>query len=200
MWNVLTAFVDESQPHGTGSGEPYIVTATIPFDMDTVGDMQDDLRRMRPRNQTKIHWNESVTSFKEELIDYVAGCQVMHWIILRESVAGEAPERARAKALEMLIRELAALELVEWVVAESRGARLDAHDMRVLDQMRSRRESVGGLKLTHSLGVEEAMLWMADVVCGAAGERHLGTSDRLGRLAHQTQEVSTNASFPSLIR
>ncbi|WP_286307572.1 hypothetical protein [Agromyces mangrovi Wang et al. 2018] len=191
---MVTAFIDESQLGGTGSGLRFMLTATIPFSADC-DPMREELLRLLPKNRSKLHWNESVASARRDLIDMIGRLDLMHWIVYQDSTAGESPERVRRSCIEMLAWELQGLQLVDAAMFESRGPADDNRDRRMFDALRSRRVLQSPLKVDHLPGPEEAMLWIPDAVSGAVNERDRGDESYFETLRHQIQLVPTNKGY-----
>lgn len=89
-----------------------------------------------------------------------------HLVVVRDGRPGERPERRRRHCLERLLYELDQLD-VGTVTFESRGPRDDKRDRDMLDALRAQHAVSAGLRIEHAVGPHEAMLWVADAVCGA---------------------------------
>lgn len=62
------AFVDESEPLGTGNGGPYVMVATLPLVRGEEGleALREVLRRTKPDRAIKLHWYDSTRLFGRE--------------------------------------------------------------------------------------------------------------------------------------
>lgn len=95
------AFVDESEPRGTGHGGPYVMVATMP-PADDLGDIRQQLPRLKPRSQTKLHWYDSVHDLRAETISLISTLPAMHWAVVMDPPGDESPERRRRRCMERL--------------------------------------------------------------------------------------------------
>ena len=61
------------------------------------------------------------------------------------------------------------------VVLESRGPKDDGRDRQLLDFMRRKRQLPASIRIDHTRGPEEPMLWIPDAVCGMVVAMRTGT-------------------------
>ncbi|MFG6278562.1 DUF3800 domain-containing protein [Microbacterium sp. 5K110] len=178
------AFVDESEPNGTGHGGPYIMVASMPL-VEDLDDLRQRLMRLKPRRQKKLHWYESVDSVRAATIELISEMPFIHWAVVVEPPGSDSAERRRRSCMERLFHEVEGLEAVDQVVMESRGQADDRRDMRMVSNLRTRRVITGSIRVNHYRGIEEPLLWVPDAVCGAMNARLAGDSQWSDRLARQ---------------
>lgn len=161
------AYIDESQVGGTGSGLPYVLTASFAVG-DTQDEVRDALRRLLPKNAKKLHWNRLTPDAQERVVGELLTLDLMHIVVVRETTIQEKPERSRRSCIQMLLYELASMD-VEHAVFESRGSADDARDLKMLGALRSQRVVPTRFRVDHMPGPAEPLLWVPDVVNGAVG-------------------------------
>lgn len=120
----------------------------------------------------------------------IAGLPVQGLVVVRKGSPGERGERARKKALGVLLRKLDDRDCAH-LTWESRGPKDDQRDMRTLDQLRAGRQIGSRLRLDHLPGPAEPMLWVADAVCGAVVGHRVGQPRWLEILGTSTVVVDT---------
>ncbi|UFS58010.1 hypothetical protein [Subtercola endophyticus] len=147
---------------------------------------------MKPPSQLKLHWYESVEAQRRKYITLIAGMEIMHWVIVREDTQNEGPERSRRACIEMMIYELHQIEVFE-AVFESRGAANDKRDIDMLGYLRATKTITKPFRIDHVRGMDEPLLWLPDIVCGAISEDMAGNHTHLDRLRQHT-EVLRNTS------
>lgn len=184
-----TAFVDESQIGGTGSGLPYLLTASFAFGVD-VDDVRDVLRGLLPRGARKLHWREATDAKRAEIISALASLELIHIVIVRDRTESETPERSRRACMEMLLYELGMME-VDHAVFESRGPS-DSRDLHMVSALRARKVLLRPMRVDHMPGPSEPLLWIPDVVNGAVGAALGGGAHGL---EHQAWVRSTNQGY-----
>ncbi len=109
-----------------------------------------------------------------------------HVIVVRDGRAGERPERRRRHCMERMLYELDQLA-VATATFESRGRPDDRRDRAMLDALRARKMITSELRIAHQRGHEEALLWVADAVCGALTQQRVGNSSYLKTIADQVR-------------
>lgn len=62
---------------------------------------------------------------------------------------------------------------------ESRGPKDDERDRHMLDVLRSKKHISPHLRIEHDVGPHEAMLWVADAICGAVVRHRTGDASYL---------------------
>lgn len=179
-----TAYVDESEPDPrSGTAGVYVLAATLVED-DLVDEVRSRVVALRLPGQPKLHWHVETEKRRHFLVDQVAGLPARHLVVVRvDRNAGS--ERRRRLCLWRLLVELDAAD-VESVCLESRHRRQNDHDLQLLSVMRARRELGSALRMYHEPGPANALLWLPDVVAGAAGARYRGNDCFLDRLSART--------------
>jgi hypothetical protein len=189
---VHQAFIDESQVGGTGSGQPYILTASFPHAADP-DSIRDRLRAELPRGAKKLHWREASPAKRASLVDVVSKLELVHFVIVREYTEHERPERSRRACIEQLLYELQTFE-IENAVFESRGKADDELDVKMVQHLRSQRTLPRSFTIDHVPGPADPLLWVADIVCGAIGESQINGG--VHGLEHQAWIMPTNQLYP----
>lgn len=185
------AYIDESQIGGTGSGKPYILTASFAYGAD-IADVRDELRGCLPRGAKKVHWKEATDQQQEHFVEVVAALPLIHLVVVREDTSREPGERSRRACIEMLFYELSQMD-VGHATFESRGRADDALDVKMIQALRKKQIVSHSFRIAHQPGPAEPLLWVADIVNGAVGTT-LATGDRHG-LEHQAWIRSTNQNY-----
>lgn len=177
----LTAWGDESGGHSTKDPGVYILCASvIPANM--VSDARSALRELKPVAARKLHWREPATEAKRSnIVQRIAALGLSHIVVVRLS-ATDTARRQRAKALEMLCVELEAVG-VQQLTLESRGPADDQRDLKTLAGLRNRRLVSPALRLWHTPGPQEPLLWIADVCAGVVSDARIGIDVHHGLLA-----------------
>jgi hypothetical protein len=186
---VQTAFVDESQIGGTGSGRPFLLTASFAYGAD-VDEVRSAMRSLLPKGAKKLHWRDATDARRAEIARTVAGLELIHIVIVREHTQNEPPERSRRACLEMLLYELGMME-VDHAVFESRGPS-DSLDRHMVAALRAKRVLLRPMRVDHMPGPSEPLLWVPDVVNGVVGRALDG---RAHGLEHQAWIRSTNQGY-----
>jgi len=183
-----TAYLDEAQVSGTGSGRSFILTATIWLCSD-LEERRDALVAMRPRGLEKLHWNQSVPKLQDRVIEHLAGLEVVHLAAIRRETSGERPERIRRIAIGRMVHELQTDYDVSRMVFESRGAADNKRDLALLGHLRAQRQVLRPLRFDHLPGPEEPLLWVADAIAGVVVDYEGGHSRHLSAIAHQLRMI-----------
>lgn len=167
-----TAFVAESQSNSARDPDTYILTAAI-CDSRALTAARQVIAALRAKGERKLHWRDEGGKRRQEIVEAIAGVPLQHIVVVRDGMPGERPERRRRHCLERLLYELDQLG-VGTVTFESRGPRDDKRDRDMLDALRARRAVSAGLRIEHVAGPREALLWVADAVCGAVVQFRTG--------------------------
>ncbi|WP_337000560.1 MULTISPECIES: hypothetical protein [unclassified Microbacterium] len=181
------AFVDESEPLGTGNGGPYVMVATLPLcdDESDLDELRHSLRQLKLHGAKKLHWYDSVEPLRDQIVDTICRMPLLHWAVVIQPCEGDRPERTRRACMERLLWELGRLEVVARVVFESRGAASDRRDMKLVHALRAKRVITARMRVDHVRGATEPLLWVPDAVCGAVNGRLMKRDVWAGRLDHQ---------------
>lgn len=169
MW---LSYVDESQSDRVLDPDTYLLAAALchPDDLDAI---RTTMRGMLLPGQRKLHWRAESNKRRRQIVEAISAAPVEHLVVVRGGRAGEKPERRRRACLERLLFELPGLG-VDQVVMESRGRKDDERDREMLRAMRTRKLVGGSLRLDHTPGPSEELLWLPDAVCGAVTRSRSG--------------------------
>jgi hypothetical protein len=107
----------------------------------------------------------------------IAGFDSYHVVVVAAPVDLKRQERARALCLERLAWELDS-HGVDMLTLEARPPQLMKKDLRTIDSLRRKQALPKGLRIDHGQPSAEPMLWIADQVLGALGERMSGGTTR----------------------
>ena len=181
---MVRAYVDEAQVGGTGSGRPFVLTASVWLSA-SAEDSRDELTLLRPRGLEKLHWKEMVDRLQDVLISRLSLLHIVHLVAIRRDTTHEKPERSRRAALARLVYELQTGFDVSHVVFESRGPADDRRDLALLGHLRAQRLVSGPLRFDHVPGPQEPLLWVPDAICGIIVDYESGHSRHISAIAHQ---------------
>ncbi|MET3636996.1 DUF3800 domain-containing protein [Curtobacterium oceanosedimentum] len=157
-----TAYVDESEPGGGLAHTVYVMAAVLVAD-DRTDELRAAVRMTTPERMRKLHWYEALLSQRLTWIGLLA--HAISVVVVRYGGAPARAERRRRRCIERLIWELEQRD-VPSVVIESRGRARDAGDVSMLESLRDR--GVGrSVRYEHVRGVDEPLLALADIACGA---------------------------------
>lgn len=126
------------------------------------------LRRAKPAGAQKLHWYDLDVRRQADCLEMLTHISQQTTIVAALPVVGNKDERARRKALEVLILRLQADGITK-LVLESRNEAHDKRDRELLVSMR-RKGEVFGFDLEHVSGKSEPLLWVPDQILGAYGE------------------------------
>lgn len=115
--------------------------------------------------QRKVHWHSDRPRRHDTVIGQVAELPIRAVVVVRHGPRSDRQERRRRKAFERLVPALVERGCAE-LTLESRGPHADQKDRQMLDALRSRHQA-DGLRLTHTPGPADPLLWYADAVVGA---------------------------------
>jgi hypothetical protein len=165
------AYVDESEPNSRPGAGVYLLAAALieRRDHEAVRTAALDLRL---KGQRKLHWHDENTARRKVLIETVAQLPALHLIIIRSDPLVRS-ERRRAMCLSRLLTELETRGVTE-VYIEAREKRQNERDLRVLAGLRAQRVVRSTLRMDHQPGPHNPLLWVPDIVAGAAGAQHAG--------------------------
>lgn len=165
------AYVDESEPNSQSGSGVYLLAAALieRRDHETVRTAALELRL---KGQRKLHWHGENTARRKLLIETVAPLAALHLIIIRSDPLVHS-ERRRAVCLSRLLTELETRGVTE-VYIEAREKRQNERDLRVLAGLRAQRVIRSTLWIDHRPGPQNPLLWVPDVVAGAAGAQQAG--------------------------
>ncbi|OXR40270.1 hypothetical protein B7C42_07695 [Nocardia cerradoensis] len=178
---MLTAWGDESGSQPERDPHTYLLAAALIDDAD-VEVVRKTMDGLLLPGEKKVHWHNSSDERRELLIRTVAGLPTMSVVVVHHE-QDASDRRHRRKCLEYLLPQLAEMPCSH-ITFESRK-QLDSSDQDILGKFRARKVIGPGLRIHHSIGMSEPVLWVADVVCGAVVQHRVGNPrylDRLGGL------------------
>lgn len=181
----LVAFLDESQSHRDLDPDTYVLAASVCAPV-MLQPARHALSNLRLKGQRKLHWRDESEPRRQLITDMIAEMPLEHVIVVRDGRAGERPERRRRHCMERMLYELDQLA-VATATFESRGRPDDRRDRAMLDALRARKMITSELRIAHQRGHEEALLWVADAVCGALTQQRVGNSSYLKTIADQVR-------------
>lgn len=165
-------FVDESMSDRAQDSRAYILGATIcqTADLSTV---RQEIAGLRLRGQRKVHWREESDKRRRQIVELIARLPLEHVAVVRHGRPGDRPERRRRHAMERLLYELDQADVRD-ITFESRDSRNDSRDIEMLNAIRSRGVVSLDLQISHVGGRDDAMLWVADALCGVTVKQRTG--------------------------
>ncbi|WP_372468133.1 hypothetical protein ACCO44_02245 [Microbacterium maritypicum] len=168
---VLQAWGDESFRTAGVERPSYLLGAAV-ADVSRSEDMRAELQRL-PRRGPKLHWRNQDRRARDASIATIADFDAYHVIVIAAPVDSRRQERARALCLERLAWQLDG-QGVQLLTLEARPLQLMQRDLRTVDALRGKRALPEGLRIDHAQPSEEPMVWIADQVLGALGEKISG--------------------------
>jgi hypothetical protein len=156
----------------TRDARAYILAATIcqTADLPTV---RQEVAGLRLKGQQKLHWRDESDKRRRQIAEFIALLPLEHVVVIRNAHPDDRPERRRRHAMERLLHELDQADVKD-VTFESRDSHSNNRDREMLNAYRSRRVVSLGLRISHVGGRDDAMLWVADVLCGVTVKQRTG--------------------------
>lgn len=188
----LQAFLDESQANRARDPFCYVLAAGV-CGLADADAARATMEQLRLPGQHKVHWRDESHQRRRQVVETVAALPLQHLVVVRDGRAGEAGERQRRHCLERMLFELDQLQ-VDTTTFESRGTADDRRDRAMLDALRARKVVTSGLRVTHTPGPKDALLWVPDVVCGAVTQQRIGEDQYIELLAAQINVITIAAS------
>ncbi|OBA66268.1 hypothetical protein A5780_14500 [Nocardia sp. 852002-20019_SCH5090214] len=175
---MLTAWGDESGSQPERDPGTYLLAAAL-VEADDVEVVRKTMDGLRLPGEKKVHWQQSSDERRELLVRTVAELPSVSVVVVHhEQDAND--RRHRRKCLEYLLPQLAEMPCSH-ITFESRKD-LDRSDQDILGKFRARKVIGAGLRIHHSVGRTEPVLWVADVVCGAVVQQRVGNPHYLDQL------------------
>lgn len=162
MWH---AYVDESEHRRHGDPHTYILAAAL-ISGDETDEVRHRMRALHRNSEPKLHWFRLTDSMKELVVKSVAAMPALHIVVVRVSEHSSNGERARRKTFARLLHELESRE-VHGVTAESRQSKQNDRDVTFLNGLRASQQIGIEMRLRHTPGASEPLLWVPDIVAGA---------------------------------
>lgn len=176
------AYGDEAQPGGTGSGQPYYLTATILLTADRLDDYRDAMLPTRPKHLSKQRWSDADRAQRERVLSVIEDFEVMNIVVVNELTAGRSDVTIRNECLLHLLYELDLFDVTATVL-EARTPTQDKQDRVLLDGLRASKTVRHGFRIDHIQGREEPPLWIPDAIGGVMSK---GTAAQKARVERST--------------
>ncbi|MBF4585544.1 MULTISPECIES: hypothetical protein [unclassified Curtobacterium] len=158
----MRAYVDESEPGGGRDHTTYVMAAVV-ITASACEAARVDVRAATPRRMRKLHWYEALPGQRLSWLDLLR--RAVEIVVVRYEGAAARAERRRRRCLERLVWELE-VRGVTLLVLESRGRARDDGDRSMFDALRRRGVGVP-VRHEHVRGVDEPLVALADLACGA---------------------------------
>jgi hypothetical protein len=173
-----TAYVDESLRVRAGL---YVLAAVIVADAHA-DRHQEVLLALLHRGQWRLHWRDESSKRRSLLVSAVRQLPHTGAVVIATGVAPRRQERARRKCIERLLAELANQRIAA-VVFERRHEELDAHDRAMVAALRRQRSVPAWLRVSWVAAADQPLLWLPDIVAGAASLAAAGDATYWDELA-----------------
>lgn len=125
---------------------------------------------MLDQDQPKLHWGTEIPERREgsSVIRVVAEVDMAAVVVIGTPLAKKKQERARAVCMETLVVHLAAMDVTH-VLVEERTPSLNDQDRKLIDAIRGKKLIPAEMRIDVGQPSVEPMLWMPEIVAGAAG-------------------------------
>jgi hypothetical protein len=150
----------------------YILAATVCQTAD-LSILRQEVAGLRLKGQQKVHWRDESDKRRRQIAEFIALLPLEHIVIVRNGHPDDRPERRRRQAMERLMHELDQTGIRD-VTFESRDDRNDSRDRYMLDALRARKAISLDLRVNHVGGRDDALLWVADALCGVTVKQRTG--------------------------
>jgi hypothetical protein len=120
-----------------------------------------------------VHWREESDKRRRQIVELIARLPLEHVVVVRNGHPDDRPERRRRHAMERLLHKLDQADVRD-VTFESRDSHNDNRDIEMLNAIRSRGAVSLDLQISHVGGRDDAMLWVADALCGVTVKQRTG--------------------------
>ncbi|MGW2489581.1 hypothetical protein ACWCV9_20530 [Streptomyces sp. NPDC001606] len=161
-----TAFCDESL-RCRSAGGVYLMAAVV-LPARALAPVRETLLSALLPGQRKLHWRSESRARRRTLTAQVTASAPEIVVATACRMENRRQERARRKALEILLAAVAERGVTR-VVLESRGSVRDRSDTSGLHGLRRAGVLPSALRVEHLPGPEEPALWSADIAVGAFG-------------------------------
>lgn len=148
-----------------------MVCAAI-IDTGNLDAVRDALLPLRLPGQIKLHWTDERSRRRQQIIDTLCSIDAMQAIITHRSEPNRKTERYRRKCLEQLYFELTEMGVQE-ITLEARQAAQNRRDIAHIVALQGQGQHPG-LRLRHTRGGDDPLLWIPDAVLGALNSVALG--------------------------
>ena len=162
------AFIDESSILREGV-QKYRVCAVIVHSTDSEN-IRGMVRPLLLKGQRKFHWTDERKSRRDSFLKAIALAPFKAVIVIDVSAPRRHEERQRRKCLELLYTHLE-FHRVNDLVLEARTSTQDQMDIAHIAGLKNS-GAYRRIRLTHTRGGDEPLLWIPDVLLGAHNARH----------------------------
>ncbi|GAB2659679.1 hypothetical protein GCM10027271_17970 [Saccharopolyspora gloriosae] len=183
----FAAYADESYDLDLGV---YILTASL-VDLTEAETIRTTLGGLRKGGQ-KLHWSKEPDLRREELAKVASAFRSISLATVGTALPMNA-ERARRKCLEAVLPEIEAAG-TNMLVMESRQVRNDKLDKQTLAVCKRKRVISTKVHIEFMPGSTDALLWLPDIVCGAALAAYRGDERHLEQLSSAAIVIEVDAS------
>ena len=159
----MSAYVDESMRVSAGL---YLMAAVMVSPL-TAEAHRETLRGLLLRRQRRLHWRDENDRRRTRLISAVADLEPHGIVVIATGLDPRRQERGRRKCIERLLWELGD-SYVSDVIFERRSAEFDLRDRELVAALQGRHAMPPRLRLSWEAAEKEPLLWLADIVAGAA--------------------------------
>ncbi|MCF2126021.1 hypothetical protein L1I79_06150 [Strepomyces sp. STD 3.1] len=168
------ALCDESMRRDTPTSGVYLLSSVIvpQGELAAVRERMTGLRL--PGQRKKLHWRDESAARRALAADGLASLRADIVIATWCGMSHDKQERARRKALETLLLDLARRS-VRQALFESRGPDRDRADVASLAGLRRSGILPSTMRVDHAPGSDEHALWAADIAAGAYNAAMGGT-------------------------
>jgi hypothetical protein len=157
------AYVDESLRL---PARLYLMAAVLVPD-DRAEAHRTALRGLLQKHHRRLHWRDENDRRRAEIATAIAGLRPRGLVVVGEGLDPSHQERARRKCMERLLWELEQRRVAE-AVFESRSRDMDRRDREMVARLRGRRVTSARLPVVWESPDVEPLLWLPDVIAGAA--------------------------------
>lgn len=168
----LVAYVDESMRRVDPTTMCYFMAGAVLAE-DRCDAVRDVLQPLARRATKRIHWRDEELRAKELIVKTVLTAKVESVVVVGAMIDHTNQERARQQVLKHLLYELDQRQ-VSHALLESRHAERDRHDTKSIGQFRNAHYLSRRLSVSHGQPLQEPLLWLPDIVAGAAGDHRCG--------------------------
>lgn len=171
----FAAWLDESGSNHKLDPNTYMIAAAVFLD-ESVDQAREAMEGLRMPGERKIHWRDDSPERHLEVATAIAHMDAIEHVVVvrsRPDDGSDSTARRRSKVLERVLCELTAMGVGQAVI-ESRGKADDRRDLKVLDHLRRKQSLPGKIRIDHTPGPRDPLLWVPDAVCGVVSQHRCG--------------------------
>lgn len=161
----MPAYVDESA-RVSGATACYVMAAVL-VPSERADEVRVTVRGLRPPREPRLHWHKVRAASRPRLAAAVRAMDIDAVVVATRDVQHRNSERARRRCLVRLLWELDQRAARD-VVFETRKHQ-DGDDRRVIAAAVRAGQVGRGVGYAFVLPTDEPLLWLPDIVAGAAG-------------------------------